>query len=127
MELWREWLHGFLEREGILSQANSALGIGSSIVNSQPGSLNGKLEGSPHALVRLCCRDFPLLIEEHDLVLLADGTDEMHFTRRKRQFRRRSKTGWQITSGADRMHFQGGAALQSRMVSAVTISGKEER
>jgi hypothetical protein len=68
-----------------------------------------------------------MLIEEHDLAFLADGTDEMHLARRERQFRRRSKTGWQRTSRAERVHFLWRAALQGRVVSAVTISVKEER
>ena len=73
----------------MIGHASSVSSIGGCIIDAQPGALQRKLQGSPHALVGLCCRNLPILIQYHDLTVLADHSDEMHFANRERQI-----NGW---------------------------------
>ena len=91
----------------MLGQASSALNIGSCVIDAQLGALRRELQGSPHALIGLCQRDIPILVQDHHLTVLADHSDEMHFANRERQFGRWSKAGRQITNWINRMHLLG--------------------
>ena len=53
MELIRQGLHFFLERERVFCQTSSLTDIRSSIVNVQSSSLQSELEGHPHSLIGL--------------------------------------------------------------------------